>query len=99
MTKRARWAFAKKEDAEGFVKEHGGEICTFDLAMQGTYEDMYADTKMIREKKKMKSLGGRPQDAHQHSDHAPKQRSARLVRCGFEASRSAPAVRSRAALP
>ncbi|MDH4266666.1 MAG: nitrous oxide reductase accessory protein NosL [Deltaproteobacteria bacterium] len=56
MTKRAKWAFAKKEDAEKFVKENGGEIGTFDVAMKATYEDMYADTKMIRERRKMKRM-------------------------------------------
>lgn len=56
MTKRAKWAFEKKEDAEKFVKENGGEIATFDQAMKTTYEDMYADTKMINEKRKMKRM-------------------------------------------
>ena len=54
MTKRAKWAFESKADAEQFVKEHGGSIATFDEAMKATYEDMYADTNMIREKRKMK---------------------------------------------
>jgi nitrous oxide reductase accessory protein NosL len=54
MTRRAKWAFEKKLDAEQFVKENGGQIATFDQVMQATYEDMYADTKMIREKRKMK---------------------------------------------
>ncbi len=53
MTKRPKWAFGKKEEAEAFIKENGGEAATFDVAMKGTYEDMYADTKMIREKRKM----------------------------------------------
>lgn len=52
MTKRAKWAFEKREDAEKFVKENGGALATFDDAMKTTYEDMYADTKMIREKRK-----------------------------------------------
>jgi nitrous oxide reductase accessory protein NosL len=54
MTKRAKWAFEKKEDAEKFVQENGGTIASLDDAMKATYEDMYADTKMIREKRKMK---------------------------------------------
>ena len=54
MTKRAKWAFGKKEEADKFVKENGGKVSTFDEAMKATYEDMYADTKMIREKRKMK---------------------------------------------
>jgi copper chaperone NosL len=53
MTKRAKWAFEKKEDAEKFLRENGGEPATFDVAMKATYEDMYQDTKMIRERRKM----------------------------------------------
>ena len=53
MTKRAKWAFEKKEDAEKFIKENGGEAATFDVAMKAGYEDMYEDTKMIRERRKM----------------------------------------------
>ncbi|OGW55367.1 MAG: NosL family protein [Nitrospirae bacterium RBG_13_43_8] len=53
MTKRAKWAFEKKEDAEKFIKENGGTLATFDEAMKAAYEDMYADTKMIQEKRKM----------------------------------------------
>ncbi len=56
MTKRAKWAFEKKEDAEGFVKENGGEISTFETVIKAAYEDMYADTKMIRERRKMKKM-------------------------------------------
>jgi copper chaperone NosL len=64
MTKRAKWAFESKEDAEKYVKENGGEIGTFEMAMQKTYEDIYADTKMIREKRKMMRKGA---DSHQHA--------------------------------
>ncbi len=53
MTKRPKWAFGKKEDAETFIKENGGEAATFDVAMKAAYEDMYVDTKMIREKRRM----------------------------------------------
>jgi nitrous oxide reductase accessory protein NosL len=56
MTKRAKWAFEKKDDAEKFTKENGGQIATFDEAMKAAYEDMYADTKMIREKRKMRKM-------------------------------------------
>ncbi len=52
MTKRAKWAFEKKEDAEKFIKENGGNLSTFDEVMTAGYEDMYQDTKMIREKRK-----------------------------------------------
>jgi copper chaperone NosL len=56
MTKRAKWAFEKKEDAEKFTKENGGQITAFDEAMKAAYEDMYADTKMIRERRKMRRM-------------------------------------------
>jgi hypothetical protein len=64
MTKRAKWAFEKKEDAEKFITENGGTLATFDEAMKAAYESMYADTKMIREKRKMKKMkmnGGKHQ--------------------------------------
>ncbi len=54
MTKRAKWAFGKKEDAENHIKEHGGRIVTFEQAIKASYEDMYSDSKMIREKRKAK---------------------------------------------
>lgn len=53
MTQRAKWAFASKEDAEAYVKESGGKLASFDEVMKAAYEDMYKDTKMIREKRKM----------------------------------------------
>jgi copper chaperone NosL len=51
MTKRAKWAFKTKDDADAFMKEFGGAPGTFDVAMKATYEDMYQDTKMIRERR------------------------------------------------
>ena len=52
MTKNAKWAFGKSEDAKEFVAANGGDLGSFDQAMKAAYEDMYADTKMIREKRK-----------------------------------------------
>ena len=52
MTKRAKWAFEKKGDAEKFLKENGGKLASFDEAIKATYDDIYEDTKMIREKRK-----------------------------------------------
>ena len=52
MTKQAKWAFEKKEDAEKFIMLNGGTLATFDAAIKAAYEDMYADTKMIRDKRK-----------------------------------------------
>jgi len=56
MTKRAKWAFEKNEDAEKFIKENGGKISTFEEALKAAYEDMYADTKMVRDRRKMKKM-------------------------------------------
>jgi len=56
MTKRAKWAFEQKGDAEKFVKENGGSMATFEEAMKASYEDMYGDSKMIRERRKMKKM-------------------------------------------
>ena len=53
MTKNAKWAFAKKEDAEKFRMENGGRIAGFDEALEAAYKDLASDTKMIREKRKM----------------------------------------------
>ena len=52
MTRRAKWAFAKKGDAEKFIKENGGKRIAFEEAIEAAYADMYKDTKMIREKRK-----------------------------------------------
>jgi nitrous oxide reductase accessory protein NosL len=62
MTKRAKWAFEKKDDAEKFMKENGGTSAVFDDAVKLAYEDMDHDTMMIREKRKMKKAGME----HQH---------------------------------
>ena len=53
MTRNAKWAFAKKEDAEKFRLENGGRLAGFDEALEATYKDLGDDTKMIREKRKM----------------------------------------------
>ena len=53
MTQRAKWAFAKKAEAEAFIAANGGDLADFETAMQAVYADMYKDTRMIREKRKM----------------------------------------------
>jgi copper chaperone NosL len=53
MTKRAKWAFAQKEEAEKFQKENGGNLTDFDGALKATYEDIGEDTKMIRDRRRM----------------------------------------------
>jgi nitrous oxide reductase accessory protein NosL len=59
MTEPAKWAFANKVYADKFIRERGGTLATFEEAMKAAYQDMYADTKMLREKRKMK----KPQEA------------------------------------
>ncbi len=54
MSARGKWAFQKKETAETYAREVAGKLVTFDEALKAAYEDMYADTKMIREKRKDK---------------------------------------------
>jgi nitrous oxide reductase accessory protein NosL len=56
MTARAKWAFATKADAEAFMKTHQGTPASFDDAIKAAYEDMYKDTRMIRERRKMKMM-------------------------------------------
>jgi copper chaperone NosL len=53
MTKRGKWAFEKKDDAEAFIKTNGGALTSFEEVIKAAYTDMYEDTKMIREKRKM----------------------------------------------
>jgi len=56
MTKRAKWAFGTKEAAEKFIGQYGGKLSNFEGAAEAAYEDMYRDTRMIREKRKMKRM-------------------------------------------
>jgi copper chaperone NosL len=56
MTKRAKWAFENRAECEKFAREHGATIVSLDDAIKASYEDMYSDTKMIREKRKMKRM-------------------------------------------
>ena len=56
MTKNAKWAFVNKDDAEKFQRENGGRIATFDEALEASYKDLAEDTKMIRERRKMRKM-------------------------------------------
>ncbi len=56
MASHAKWAFASKAAAEAFIKESKGTPGTFDDAIKSAYEDMYKDTKMIRERRKMMKM-------------------------------------------
>ena len=56
MTKNAKWAFANKADAEKFRMENGGRVAVFDEALEAAYKDLADDTKMIRERRKMRNM-------------------------------------------
>lgn len=56
MTKRAKWAFNNERDAREFINRNGGVLETFDEAMKASYEDMHTDSKMIRNKRKLKKM-------------------------------------------
>jgi copper chaperone NosL len=52
MTIRAKWAFESEDAADDFIKQYGGEKGTFETAIEASYDDMYRDTRMIRQKRK-----------------------------------------------
>ena len=56
MSRQGKWAFETKADAEAFVKANQGKLTSFEEAMNAAYDDMYADTNMIRERRKMKRM-------------------------------------------
>jgi nitrous oxide reductase accessory protein NosL len=56
MTGKAKWAFISRTPAERFIKANGGTIVNFDEAIKAAYDDMYQDTRMIREFRKMTRL-------------------------------------------
>lgn len=56
MSTRAKWAFADAEAAQKYVAEHGGELATFEEALQAAYSDLYQDTLMIRERRKVRRM-------------------------------------------
>lgn len=66
MTKKAKWAFEKKEDAEAFIKANGGKLSNFEEALKNAYADMYEDTKMIREKRKLMKQEKTMEHKHSH---------------------------------
>ena len=54
MTRRPKWAVENKADVDAFIRENGSARASFEEAVKLAYEDIYQDTKMIREKRKMK---------------------------------------------
>lgn len=76
MTKNPKWAFAKKEDAQSFIKEHGGELATYETALKTTNDDMIDDTQYLHDSdpryrqetrhETMKNTGDHGASQHQH---------------------------------
>jgi len=64
MSKRGKWAFEKKDDAENFIKTNEGKIASFEEAMKAAYEDMYDDTKAIRDRRKQRRMKMMEQKPH-----------------------------------
>jgi len=64
MTGNAKWAFESKADAEKMIQESGGRLASFEEAIKAAYEDMYTDTKRIRERRTMKRSVGPQGHAH-----------------------------------
>ena len=56
MTKNAKWAFANRDDAEKFRQGNDGRMAGFDEALEAAYKDLGDDTKMIRERRKMRQM-------------------------------------------
>jgi copper chaperone NosL len=51
MTIRAKWAFEQRSEAERFTKRYGGQIATYDDALKASFQDMYQDVKVIRQRR------------------------------------------------
>jgi copper chaperone NosL len=56
MSRRGKWAFEKKTDADAFLKINMGKRASFEEAVKMAFQDMYDDTKMIRDRRKMKRM-------------------------------------------
>ncbi|MDX9895092.1 MAG: nitrous oxide reductase accessory protein NosL [Desulfofustis sp.] len=65
MSANAKWAFADPAAAATFVEKEGGKIGDFETAISAAYSDMDKDSRMIRERRKMKR-----QQQQQHGQRA-----------------------------
>ena len=69
MSRNAKWAFATKEKADAFIKVTGGKVADFDEAIKTAYEDMYNDTKIIRDRRKHMKMKKDEQDKGHGMNH------------------------------
>lgn len=58
MTVNSKYAFAKKADAEAFMKEYGGTLADFHEAVKIAYNDLERNNAMISQKRYMASQKG-----------------------------------------
>jgi len=61
MSTRGKWAFKERKDADSFINDTcagSGKVVSFEEAIKAAYADMYADTQMIRKKRKMMKMKG-----------------------------------------
>lgn len=56
MTALPKWAFARAEDAQQFMKENGGEVAPFDMVMKSAEQEVGGDAQM-------------PHAQHSHAGH------------------------------
>jgi copper chaperone NosL len=49
MSTRGKWAFTRKDGAEGFIAKNGGTRGTFHDALKASFEDLYSDLKLFWE--------------------------------------------------
>jgi nitrous oxide reductase accessory protein NosL len=54
MSRNAKWAFRDRTEAEKFIAANGGALASFDDVIKASYTEMYEDTKMIRERRRMR---------------------------------------------
>ena len=52
MTSRAKWAFEKKDDANAFINDHGGQAAVFEEVIRAAFVDLYEDTIAIKRKRR-----------------------------------------------
>lgn len=55
MSRLGKWAFENRRDAENFMKTNQGKMVSFEEALEMAFDELPADTKAIREKRKMKN--------------------------------------------
>jgi len=56
LSKKAKWAFEQKDDAENFIKTNQGKLASFEEALNAAYGGMAEDTIMIKERRAMKRI-------------------------------------------